>query len=155
MKRSWCIHYWNVSTGPDVPSVAKEWCRTCPKCVTRKTSGPKRIAELKTIHTGYPMQVVAVDIMGPLPTTTDGNRYVLVAGDCFTKWVEAYAIPNQEAGTVAKKLVDKLFCRFSPPEQLPQTRGDCLSRNFCRKSVHCSKSKSHAHLHTILKEMAW
>eukprot|EP00731_Ephydatia_muelleri_P016275 Em0009g699a len=102
---------------------AKEWCRTCPKCVTRKTGGPKRIAELKTIHTGYPMQVVAVDIMGPLPTTSDGNRYVLVAGDYFTKWVEAYAIPNQEAGTVAKKLVDYLFCQFSPPEQLHSDQG--------------------------------
>ena len=110
--------YW-----PGCAERAKEWCRTCPKCVTRKTGGPKRIAELKTIHTGYPMQVVAVDIMGPLPTTSDGNRYVLVAGDYFTKWVEAYAIPNQEAGTVAKKLVDELFCRFSPPEQLHSDQG--------------------------------
>ena len=29
-----------------------------------------------------------------------------------------YAIRNQEAITVAKKLVDEMFCRFSPPEQL-------------------------------------
>jgi len=32
--------------------------------------------------------------------------------------MEAYAIPNQEAITVARKLVDQLLCRFSPPEQL-------------------------------------
>eukprot|EP00731_Ephydatia_muelleri_P031756 Em0023g263a len=48
---------------------------------------------------------------------------VTAAGDYFTKWVEAYAIPNQEAGTVAKKLVDELFYRFSPPEQLHSDQG--------------------------------
>ena len=63
------------------------------------------------------MQVVAVDILGPLPESTAGNSYILVAGDYFTKWMEAYAIPNQEAVTVAQNLVDQMFCRFSPPDQ--------------------------------------
>ncbi len=42
------------------------------------------------------MQLVAVDILGPLPENELGNSYVLVAGDYFTRWMEAYAIPNQE-----------------------------------------------------------
>ena len=63
------------------------------------------------------MQIVCVDIMGPLPETEKGSKYVLVAANCFTKWVEAYGIPNQEAVTVVVKLVDEMFCRFSPPEQ--------------------------------------
>ena len=69
------------------------------------------------------MQIVCVDIMGPLPETGKGNKYVLVAADCFTKWVEAYGIPNQEAVTVAVKLVDEMFCRFSPPEQVHSDQG--------------------------------
>ena len=63
------------------------------------------------------MQVVAIDILGPLPESTAGNSYILVDGDYFTKWIEAYAIPNQDAVTVAQKLVDQMFCRFSPPDQ--------------------------------------
>ena len=55
------------------------------------------------------MQVVALDILGPLPESDSGNRYILVAGDYFTKWFEAYAIPNQEAKTVAEKLVNDLL----------------------------------------------
>ena len=78
---------------------------------------------MQTIQAGYPMQVVAVDIMGPLPETDDGNKYVLVAVDYFTRWTEAYGIRNQEAATVAKKLVDEVFCRFSPPEQLHPDQG--------------------------------
>ena len=37
--------------------------------------------------------------------------------------MEAYAIPNQEAVTVAKKLADQMFCRFSPPDQLHLDQG--------------------------------
>lgn len=37
--------------------------------------------------------------------------------------MEAYAIPNQEASTVANKLVDEMFCRFSLPEQLHSDQG--------------------------------
>ena len=52
--------------------------------------------------------------MGPLPESETGNKYVLVASDYFTKWTEVYAILNQEATTVAQKLTDEMFCRFSP-----------------------------------------
>ena len=83
----------------------------------------KNHAPLQTIKAGYPMQGVAVDIIGPLPESETGNKYVLVASDYFTKWTEVYAIPNQEATTVAQKLTDEMFCRFSPPEQLHSDQG--------------------------------
>ena len=68
------------------------------------------------------MQVVAVDILGPLPESTTDNSYILVAGDYFTKWIEAYAIPNPEAVTVAQKLVDQMFCHFHHQTSYTQTR---------------------------------
>ena len=64
-----------------------------------------------------------MDITGPFPESPEGNRYILVVGDYFTKWMEAYALPDQEATTVAKKLVDEFFCRFSVPEQLHSDQG--------------------------------
>jgi transposase InsO family protein len=76
--------------------------------------------------TGYPLQMVAMDIVGPFPESLAGNTFVLVVADYFTRWTEAYPIPNQEATTVAKKLVDQFFFRFSPPEQLHSDQG----RNF-------------------------
>ncbi|KAI3375469.1 hypothetical protein L3Q82_003801 [Scortum barcoo] len=62
------------------------------------------------------MERVAVDIMGPFPRTDKGNRYVLAAMDYFTKWPEAYAIPDQEAETVANALVEGMFTRFGTAE---------------------------------------
>lgn len=43
------------------------------------------------------MEKVAVDVVGPLPHADKGNSYVLSAIDYFTKWPEAYALPDQEA----------------------------------------------------------
>lgn len=42
------------------------------------------------------MQIIAVDILGPLPQTNSGNKYILVAGDYFSKWVEAYQRPTKK-----------------------------------------------------------
>ena len=66
---------------------------------------------------------MAVDILGPLPQTSDGNAYILVAEDYFTRWLEAWAIPNQEAETVAQKLVNEMFFRFSIPDQILSDQG--------------------------------
>ena len=110
--------YW-----PGCSEAVSDWCKSCIKCATRKTTVPKPRAGLQTIRAGYPMQIVCVDIMGPLPETERGSKYVLVVADYYTKWVEVYGIPNQEATTVAVKLVDEMFCRFSPPEQLHSDQG--------------------------------
>ena len=91
------------------------------------------------------MQLVAVDIMGPLPRTSTGNQYILVAGDYFTRWMEAYAIPNQEAVTVAEKLVNNLFCRFSVPEQLHSDQGRQFEANVFQemcKLLHINKTRT-------------
>ena len=100
-----------------------KWCKTCATCAARKNPSRRGRAPLQNVAAGYPMQIVAVDIVGPISPSTTGNTYILVASDYFTKWVEAYAIPNQEAVTVATKLVDEFFCRFSVPEQLHSDQG--------------------------------
>ena len=56
------------------------------------------------------MERIAVDVLGPLPETRRGNKYLLIAMDYFTKWPEIYPIPNQEAMTVAEVLMKEFVC---------------------------------------------
>lgn len=100
----------------------RDWCQNCGICASRKNPAPKAKAQLQHIVTGYPMQLIAMDIMGPFPDSPGGNTHILVVSDYFTRWTEAYPIPNQEATTVANKLVNEFF-RFSPPEQLHSDQG--------------------------------
>ncbi|GBO05543.1 Retrovirus-related Pol polyprotein from transposon 412 [Araneus ventricosus] len=58
---------------------------------------------------------MALDILGPLPVTTKGNRYVLVLMDYFTKWPETIPIPDQEASIVADELVRAWISRYDVP----------------------------------------
>lgn len=47
------------------------------------------------IEYSRPFELVLIDICGPYPISDRGNCYIFVITDHFTKWVEAYAIPNQ------------------------------------------------------------
>lgn len=101
----------------------RRWCQTCLTCAARKSPAPRNKAKLVSIYPGYPLQLVAMDLLGPLPESTNKNSYVLVVTDYFTRYTEAYALPNQEARTVACKLVNEFFFRFSLPEQLHSDQG--------------------------------
>lgn len=72
------------------------------------------------------MERVAVDVMGAFPRKDRGNLYVLAAMDYFTKWPEAYALPDQEVETVVDALVEGMFSRFRAAETIHSNQG----RNF-------------------------
>ena len=100
---------------PGYSSAVKEWCKTCVNCATRKAPPQKRRAQLKK----------NIDRVSYAEETSWDHsiKYILVASDYFTRWVEVYAIPNQEALTVARKLVDNMFCHLGLPEQLYSDMG--------------------------------
>uniref|UniRef100_A0AAV2K6I4 Gypsy retrotransposon integrase-like protein 1 n=1 Tax=Knipowitschia caucasica TaxID=637954 RepID=A0AAV2K6I4_KNICA len=104
----------------------EDFCRRCDLCAAYKGPPGQSRAELQQLAVGAPMERVAVDIMGPFPRSDQGNRYVLAAMDYFTKWPEAFAIPDQEAVTVADTLVEGMFSRFGAPEVIHSDQG----RNF-------------------------
>jgi len=56
------------------------------------------------LYTGRLWQVVAVDLVGPMPLTPRGNSWILVLTDHFTRWADALAIPDASAPTVARVL---------------------------------------------------
>lgn len=98
----------------------------CDACTAQKGPTQRSHAPLQQYLVGAPMERIGVDILGPFPVTDSGNRYVLVAMDYFTKWPEAYAVPDQSATTTAEKLVEEMFTRFGVPAELHSDQG----RNF-------------------------
>ena len=72
-------------------------------------------APMELERSGFPMERIAIDILGELPLTERGNKYIVVIGDYFTKWTECHAMPNMEASTVARILIEQVVSRFGIP----------------------------------------
>lgn len=71
-----------------------------------------------------------------MPSTTQGNRYVVVFADYLTKWVEAYPVPDQTTETITRLLVDNVVCRHGVPGEVLSDRGanmlSALMINLCQ-----------------------
>ena len=72
---------------------------------------------LQPIPIGGPFDRVGVDML-KLPLTYDGNTYAVVLMDYFTKWPEVFVVPDQQATTIARLLVEEVIARHGVPEQL-------------------------------------
>ncbi|GFY36525.1 retrovirus-related Pol polyprotein from transposon 412 [Trichonephila clavipes] len=104
----------------------EQWCKSCDACSARKGPKIRSRGKLHRYNVGAPFERIAFDILGPLPRTASGNKYLLVVMDYFTKWPEVYPIPDQEAPTVAEAVVQHWISRYGVPLQLHSDQG----RNF-------------------------
>jgi hypothetical protein len=95
--------YW-----PKMRQDVAHYIRTCPICQGTK-SQPQRVGKLYPITVTPPFVLVGWDIMGPFPTSKQGNKYILVMTEYLTRWYEAEAIPNTSASTVANALLRKII----------------------------------------------
>ncbi|GKC45481.1 reverse transcriptase domain-containing protein [Tanacetum coccineum] len=65
--------------------------------------------------------VWGIDFMGTFPSSR-GNKYILVAVEYLSKWVEAKALPTNDARVIVKSL-KSLFARFGTPRAIISDRG--------------------------------
>ena len=92
---------------PGLTSQVKKCFSICHEWGAKKSWGKNQNSLLQQYIVGAPMDRPPMDISGPLRLNSRGNRYVLVVTDYFSKWTASYAIPNQEAASVAEKLVSE------------------------------------------------
>ncbi|VDH97082.1 Hypothetical predicted protein [Mytilus galloprovincialis] len=95
----------------------------CDKCAMRKTPTKKKRAPMAIVETSSPMERLATDILWELPETENGNRYILVVSDYYTKWTESFPMPNMEASTVVKIIVEEVIARFGVPSWIHSDQG--------------------------------
>ena len=94
------------------------WCRQCNRCQLRNLHPGPRRSQLHQESVGQPMECISFDILSFPDMTTEGNTCVLVICHYFTKWVEAFALVDHRASTVADVLVTKVFLRFGVPRYI-------------------------------------
>ena len=78
---------------------------------------------------------VVVDIMGPLPRTERGNKYIIVITVYSIEWVKAFAIPNMTTRTVSTASVDGCFCQNGARLKFTLIKGHNLNQSCSRRFV--------------------
>ena len=117
------------------PSLFKDvadFCKSCSEC--QKTSpGQKLRAPLIPLPVvEEPFQRIAMDIVGPLPKSRAGHRYILVICDYATRYPEAVPLRSIDATHVAEELM-KVFARVGIPQEILTDQGANFTSQLLRE----------------------
>ena len=109
---------------PKLFQLVSNYCKTCEKCQKRNplTKHKMGSADLLPCRTN-PFEAISIDLVGPLPTTREGNKYIFVCVDIATRTVVAKPIPDKKMGTVAKCLLENVYHIFGFPNLITSDRG--------------------------------
>nr|GEV70078.1 reverse transcriptase domain-containing protein [Tanacetum cinerariifolium] len=110
---------------PTIYREAHDMIKSCDMCQRQGKFSQRDEMPQNAIQVGEIFYVWGIDFMGPFPSSK-GNKYILVAVDYFSKWVEAKALPTNDARVVVKFL-KSLFSRFGTPKAIISDRGT----HFC------------------------
>ena len=99
-------------------TLATEIIKCCEECQRYNHLPPQRTPIRTYPLPRKPWEEVAMDIMGPLPMTSSGNRYIITFIDLLTRYLVIVPIPDRSAMTVARALREQLFAHYGAPSRL-------------------------------------
>jgi IS30 family transposase len=118
------VYFW-----PNMTEDVREYVLSCRICQKReRRRGETELQPIKKFP--KPFFQVGMDVMGPLPITKSGKRYIVIAVDHFTKWVELRAIESNDAQSIASFFYEDVICRHGVPEILTTDQGTEFINEF-------------------------
>lgn len=108
----------------------RRFIRTCTPCAQYHRGGPPKKSTLKPFVAGDVWEVVSIDVTGPHPRSKHGNIYMLTIMDHFSKWADAFPIPNHTATTIARILFNRVFVYLGMPVRLLTDQGPEFESNM-------------------------
>ena len=141
--------YW-----PTIHRDVAEYCRTCDVCQKMTRQKARRVPMIPLPIIEEPFSRIAMDIVGPLPKSRSGKRYILVICDYATRYPEAVALRFTDAECIAEELVT-VFSRVGVPREILTDQGSNFTSQLLKGSTaFCIFSQS-VHHHTIHRQMGW
>ncbi|GKD37623.1 reverse transcriptase domain-containing protein, partial [Tanacetum coccineum] len=96
-----------------------------------------------------------IDIVGPLPIAPGGTRFLVMAIDYLTKWVEAKLLISTTGKHMEKFMWEHIVCKFGVPQILIFDNGKQFVEGYYNKRVRPSTFKPGTYvlqLNSISKE---
>ena len=101
--------------------------RSCAICQINQPGGRNQKFAVSNPYPAMPLFARwHLDFVGQLPTTTEGNKWILVAVESLSRWVVARATPDATAATVAKFLYNDIVTSYGCPTEIISDRGSAF-----------------------------
>jgi hypothetical protein len=105
-------------------------CENCQICA-RDQKQPSSLTQL--IQPTWLLQRWGLDLLGPLPPAQGNLKYVVVAVEYFSKWIEAKPFAIITSATVQKFFWQNIVCRFSVPKAITVDNGTQFDAETLKK----------------------
>ena len=99
-----------------------EFIRACPCCQKMSFIKPVIHTNPYVTFSTEPMRCLNIDTIGPLPPDEDGNKFVIVIIDIFSRYVTLHAGKNA-SGNEAANALQNHFCTFGIPDSILTDNG--------------------------------
>ncbi|GJV67688.1 reverse transcriptase domain-containing protein [Tanacetum coccineum] len=106
-------YYW-----PTMHMDARNLIRECNNCQIHRPIPRNPQQNLTPIMSPWPFYKWGIDIAGPFPKGPGKVKFLIVAIDYFTKWIEAKAVATIIGNQVKKFVWDNIVCRFGLPGEI-------------------------------------
>jgi len=108
--------------------------RKCHQCQIHGDLIHSPPSELHTMSAPWPFVAWGMDVIGPIePAASNGHRFILVAIDYFTKWVEAKTFKSVTKKAVVDFVHSNIICRFGIPKVIITDNGANLNSNLMKE----------------------
>lgn len=137
-------YYW-----PYLRKDIEEFVKSCTNCAMNKHYRSIKEPLAYTTSATEPMISIELDLAGPLPIDSKGNRYILTIHCKFSRYIIAVPIPDKTALTVAQAFVKHFVLIYNCPKIILTDRGKDLMAEVC-KILEISQLRSSAYHHQTL-----
>ncbi|KMQ84177.1 reverse ribonuclease integrase, partial [Lasius niger] len=103
-------YYW-----PGMFREISRYVRSCPNCLAHKVSQQRPAGTLHSTPVAAPWQQAALDLIGPLPRSTQGYSWLPTIQDRFSKWMELVPLRRATAENLVRAVTQRLVYRHGCP----------------------------------------
>jgi len=121
-------YYW-----PTMREDCKRYAQRCKQCQQHADWHKAPPEELKSIYSPWPFHTWGIDILGPFPLGIRQMKYLVVAIEYFTKWIEAEPVAQITAHKIQSFVWKNIVCRFGVPKRLVSDNGTQFASHLLKK----------------------
>ena len=114
-----CVRYW----WPKMRQNMETWIKCCSSCQLCENQQKASQDVMHPLTVPHAFERWHIDFIGELPTTVNGNRWLITAVDYTTNWPIARAMPNASKEAVAQFIYEEIVLKFGCPSEIITDRG--------------------------------